>query len=116
MALGGVGGDQVRAAHGSTFSRWASQSFPTLKTYGEQGGKPALGCAWKNSRVGGPGYTHLPGCAGRSQGSGPGGKGPPTYRRGRAGLGARSFMACTGRSSKTGLSLAAFPRPAFTEC
>lgn len=116
MTLGGVGGDQARATHGSTSFPVGLPVFPTLRTFGEQGGKPALGCSWKNSRVGGPGYTHLPRCAGRSRGSGPGGKGPSTYRRGRAGLWARSFKARTGRSSKMGLPLAASPRPAFTEC
>ena len=30
---------------------------PTPTTFGEQGGEPALGRAWKNSRVGGPGDT-----------------------------------------------------------
>lgn len=30
---------------------------PTPKTFVEQGGEPALGRAWKNSRVGGPGDT-----------------------------------------------------------
>lgn len=30
---------------------------PTPTTFGEQGGEPALGRAWKNSGVGGPGDT-----------------------------------------------------------